>query len=60
MALNIKKFAILPRMLGDLGKMGNKVGMQSIQVIWLACFTDLRKYPPASNLNLNFNRTKQF
>ena len=60
MALNIKKFAILPRMLGDLGKMGNKVGMQSIQVIWLACFTDLRKYPPASNLNLNFNRTKPF
>ena len=39
MTLNIKKFAILPRMPGDLGKMGNKVGMQSIQVIWLAWHT---------------------
>ena len=50
MTLNIKKFAILPRMSGDLGKMCNKVGMQSIQAIWLAChllvFTSFRKMCP--------------
>ena len=64
MALNIKKFAILPRMPGDLGKMGNKVGMQSIQVIWLACHTTLLKenvlLHPITISNLNLDTTNGF
>ena len=49
---------------GDLGKMGNKVSMQSIQVTWLACHTTLLKenvlLHPITISNLNLDTTNGF